>query len=221
MKVGDEEKLVPKVKSVNELPKIIALKEKLFDIILKAHIDTGHCRRDKIMHEIKESYNGVTTDMVLIFLNLCKECATIKARKATTSIVVKPILSDNFDSRMQIDLIDMQSCKDADYCWILNAQNHFTKYCHLKPLKSKRAAEVAVRVFEIFIDFGAPLILQSDNGKEFVAEVINEFKILWPELKIVHGAPRKPSTQGSVERSNFDIERILGSWMRDNNSSRW
>ena len=123
-------------------------------------------------HEIKYVYDGITLDMILLFLKFCKECATIKARKATTGIVVKPILSEYFDSRMQIDLIDMQSCKDDEYHWILNAQNHFTKYCHLKPLKSKRAAEVAVRVFEIFVDFGAPIILQSDNGREFVAEVI-------------------------------------------------
>ena len=115
----------------------------------------------------------------------------------------------------------MQTCKDGVYCWILNAQNHFTKYCHLRPLKSKRAAEVAIKVFEIFVDFGAPLILQSDNGKEFVAEVISELKMIWPSLKIVHGAPRKPSTQGSVERSNFDVKVMLGAWMRDNNSKRW
>ena len=97
---------------------------------------------------------------------------------------------------MQIDLVDMQSTKDNEYCWILNAQNHFTKYVHLKALKSKRAAEVALRVFEIFIDFGAPLILQSDNGREFVAEIITELKLIWPDLKLV----QKPSTQCSVEQ---------------------
>ena len=167
IKIGDEEKLVHKIKHVEDVPIIIATKEMLFDILLKSHLDTGHGRRDKMLHDIKSSYHGVTVDIIRLFLNLCKECATIKARKAITGIVVKPIISDYFDSRMQIDLIDMQSCKDGEYQWILNAQNHFTKFCHLKPLKSKRAAEVAVRVFEIFVDFGAPVILQSDNGREF------------------------------------------------------
>ena len=40
-------------------------------------------------------------------------------------------------------------------------------------------------------------------------------------MQIVHGAPRKPSTQGSVERSNFDCKKMLGSWTRDNKSTRW
>jgi len=40
--------------------------------------------------------------------------------------------------------------------------------------------------------FGAPHILQSDNGREFTASIITELKELWPELVIVHGKPRHP-----------------------------
>ena len=221
MKVGEDDKLVPKLKNIDDVPLTIVTKENLFDILLKAHYNTGHGRRDKMHHELKIAYDGIKIDHLILFLKFCKECATIKARRATAGIVVKPILSDHFDARMQIDLVDMQSTKDNEYCWILNAQNHFTKYVHLKALKSKRAAEVALRVFEIFIDFGAPLILQSDNGREFVAEIITELKLIWPELKLVHGAVRKPSTQGSVERANFDVKKLLGAWMRDNQSTRW
>ena len=40
---------------------------------------------------------------------------------------------------------------------------------------------------QIFIDFGAPKILQSDNGREFVAEVILELKKIWPSMLIING----------------------------------
>jgi hypothetical protein len=73
-------------------------------------------------------------------------------------------------------------------------------FVHLYPLKTKTAAEVAWHLLEIFLSFGALVILQSDNGKEFVASVISELKQLWPDLKIVHGIPRHPQSQGSVER---------------------
>jgi hypothetical protein len=53
--------------------------------------------------------------------------------------------------------------------------------------------------------FGAPHILQSDNGREFTAEIIKELKVLWPDLAIFHGKPRHPQSQGSVERSIADI----------------
>ena len=55
--------------------------------------------------------------------------------------------------------------------------------------------------------FGAPIILQSDNDREFVSEVIRELKNMWPDCTIVHGRERHPQSQGSVERSNQDIEQ--------------
>lgn len=35
---------------------------------------------------------------------------------------------------------------------------------------------------------------------------------------IVHGRPRHPQSQGSIERSNQDVEHMLRAWMADNNS---
>ena len=54
----------------------------------------------------------------------------------------------------------------------------------------------------IFLDFGAPHVLQSDNGREFTAQDITELCSLWPELVLVNGRPRHPQSQGSVERTN-------------------
>ena len=71
---------------------------------------------------------------------------------------------------------------------------------------------------DIFCLIGPPYILQSDNGKEFknidLAKMIRE---LWPGCKIVNGRPRHPQSQGSVERVNKEIKKVLGALMRKNN----
>ena len=54
------------------------------------------------------------------------------------------------------------------------------------------------------------MIIQSDNGSEFRNEIIRSLKILWPDIRILHGRPRRPQTQGSVERSNEDVQNLLG-----------
>lgn len=108
-----------------------------------------------------------------------------------------------------------------DYRFIMNYQDHLTNYVILKPLKSKRAEEIAYNLIDIYTLFGAPAILQSDNGKEFVNLVINELHIMWNEVKIVHGKPRHSQSQGSVERANRDVQEMLTAWMGDNNSSDW
>ena len=63
-----------------------------------------------------------------------------------------------------MDLVDMQSCKDGDYKWIVVYQDHFTKFIQLRPLKAKSAVEVADGLFDISSIFGVPYILVSDNG---------------------------------------------------------
>jgi transposase InsO family protein len=56
------------------------------------------------------------------------------------------------------------------------------------------------------------MILQSDNGREFTANIITDLKSLWPDLKIVHGRPRHPQSQGSEERANADVKEMLATW---------
>ena len=100
-------------------------------------------------------------------------------------------------------------------------QCHLTKFIILRPLTSKRAAEVAFELLDIYLLFGAPAILQSDNGTELTAQAITELKQLWPQLVMVHCKPRHPQSQGSVERANSDIKDILVAWMSDNNTQDW
>jgi len=88
-------------------------------------------------------------------------------------------------------------------------------------MTSKCAVEVAKELYFIFSQFGAPIILQSDNGTEFRNKVVKSLKTLWPGLEIVHGRARRPQTQGSVERSNGDWQGILGTWMREHKTTTW
>ena len=51
-------------------------------------------------------------------------------------------------------------------------QDHLSKFVPLKALKSKRIAAVVYHhLLDIFTAFGAPCILQSDNGREFVNKI--------------------------------------------------
>ena len=125
------------------------------------------------------------------------------------------MISNEISSRAQIDLKDIQSQPDNDFKFIFVYQDHLTKFVQLRPLKTKRAEKVAYTLLDIFTILGAPSILQSDNGREFCNQVIED------GLKIVHGKPRHSQSQGSVERANQDVENMLSSWLLDNNTAHW
>lgn len=134
-------------------------------------------------------------------------------------LVVKPIIHSEMNSRCQVDLIDMQSNPDGQYKFILVYQDHLTKFVQLRPLKSKTADEVATTILNIFCIFGAPMILHSDNGREFCNRILEQLKSMWPGLKLVTGKPRHSQSQGSVERCNQDVEKILAAWLKDNSTN--
>jgi hypothetical protein len=43
------------------------------------------------------------------------------------------------------------------------------------------------------------MTLKSDNGYKFMAQVIEQVMAMWKGVIIVHGCPRHPQTQGSIE----------------------
>ena len=130
----------------------------------------------------------------------CENC-NMKKKHISKGVVVNLILSKEFNSRGQVDLMDFQSNPDGKYKCIMVYQDYLTKFCNIKPLTSKKAAEVVFNLIDVFTIFGAPHILQSDNGREFTTLAISELKLLWPKLVNVHGKSRHPQSQGSIGHS--------------------
>ncbi|XP_030750998.1 KRAB-A domain-containing protein 2-like [Sitophilus oryzae] len=115
----------------------------------------------------------------------------------------------------------MQSEPDQEFRFILNYQDHLTKFTVLRALKTKTAEEVAYHLLDIFCLLGAPMILQSDNGREFANRIIKNLAEMWTGLKLVHRKPRHSQSQGSVERSNQDVRDMLVTWLADQHTTKW
>ena len=124
-----------------------------------------------------------------LFLQTCQGCQVRVPLKKPKS--AKPIISLGFLTRVQADLIDMISRPDGEMKWILHVRDHSTKYSWTFPLTSKRAVEVAEKLTTVFCMFGPPRILQSNNGREFVASVFKKTitTSLLLELKCATGLP--------------------------------
>ena len=86
------------------------------------------------------------------------------------------------NSRAQVNLTDTESQPDGDLKWILVYQDYLTKLVQFHPVTSKRTPEIACQLLDIFSIFGAPSILQSDNGREFVNSVTTELRAVWDGL---------------------------------------
>jgi hypothetical protein len=52
-----------------------------------------------------------------------------------------------------------------------STQDHHDKMSYLCGMENKKPSTVASKLLPLFLQQGAPMILQSDNGREFVAKV--------------------------------------------------
>lgn len=154
--------------------------------------------------ELQRDFDGISKDVITCFVKSCVAC-TLKRGKTKRGVVVKPIISDEQNSRCQVDLIDYQAKPDGNYKFVLVYQDHLTKFVILRPLERKTGEAVAEKLVEIFSIFDAPKLLQSDNGREFVNSIISALINQWPQCKKIQGKPRHSQSQGSVERANRDV----------------
>ena len=108
---GDKEKLIEK-RTDSKILYVLPLEE-LFDCIHRAHNAIGHKGRDLMLSECSKKYSDITVDSINIFIVFCVQCQLNKARKQTTGVVSKVILSEDFNAGAQMDLVDMQSEKSV------------------------------------------------------------------------------------------------------------
>ncbi|HVX00123.1 MAG TPA: RNase H-like domain-containing protein, partial [Candidatus Babeliaceae bacterium] len=84
----------------------------------------------------------------------------------------------------------------------------FTGFIVLRPLKDTTAETVARKLWKIFSLIGYPKILQSDNGTEFVNDVIQSLvRIVGIERRFI--TPYNPRSDGKVERSIQTVMLII------------
>ena len=171
--------------------------EELFDELYELHVEKGHGGRDIMKKEVGNKFANVTQEIIMAFLSCCESCIN-KRGKLKKGLVVKPILTKEALARMQVDFIDLQSCPDGEMKYILHLQDHLTKFCLLAPTTNKTAATTADQLKLWFCIVGAPAILQSDNGREFVNEVVHRMLDKF-NIKMVNGKPRHSQSQGLVE----------------------
>ena len=192
---------------------------KLRDLVLnRFHDQANHREYHKTYSAIVEKHIGITQEEVREYVNKCSVCAINTSIKERTDMT--PVVSTEPWAHLQIDLIDFHEFADVNdgYSWLLTCVCVFSKFLVAVPMKNKEAATVAKHLInDVFKIPGPPRVLQSDNGKEFVAEIVkNVCNVL--NITIKHGRPRHPQSQGQIERLNQTIGRGFTKLLWDNNN---
>ena len=90
--------------------------EDMYPLIKTAHIGGGHGG----IHKTNKEFANISREAIRIFGSNCEQCILKRKRSEISKLVVKPILSADFNSRGQVDMVDFQSVPDNEYKWMMH-----------------------------------------------------------------------------------------------------
>ena len=141
------------------------------------------------------------------FLKACIECQKVKAavRRLRKSYPLRTTAVYLPFRVVAVDALGPFPMTNAGFMYILVFIDCFTRWSELVPTRTLEAAEAAdAFMTNIFSRHGLPLIIRSDNGKQFVNNIIAS---LLDKLRIQHHRVLEyaPTSNGIVERDNREI----------------
>jgi hypothetical protein len=203
----------PIVKSF-KLKKVPRMSEVL-DILTTRHDEAGHPGSYGTYTKIAEEFFGIPRILCEAFLKRCLQCLTKQAAVAAKKLPLRAIRSGGCFQRAGIDLFDMQNTPggpNKDHRYVFHFVDHFTKFSILRALKDKSMDSIYNELHDIFMNFGPPDILQSDNGAEFVNSRVKDLCAKY-NVKFIQGRAYHPQTNGLVEKANQFAKKKLSAWI--------
>ena len=201
--------------------KQVPSKQERKHIIEKAHL-LGHFGTDATVERIRETFywTKIWKDTAA-YVKGCLTCARHNCGR-TGRRAGKTIEVTGFMDRIGMDLVLGLPETEDGYNGIIVITEYMTRFPWAAPIRSKSATEIAAKLFEFISIFGPPKEILSDNGKEFVNQVVDKmYQLTGIERKVT--SPYKPSTNGLTERFNQTLVRMLSKHAEDDptNWHKW
>ena len=191
-------------------------------VLVKTYHERSHAGAAKVIADLKLKYYWRTMDEeVLRQVDGCNGCRRGKSRVPQKTVLQYPGIPWKPFNWITMDLVGPLLITPRGHKFILVVQCYLTKYVLLFPIKAKCALSVAaVLWYEVFMIYGCPKRISSDNGTEFNNMFLDGMCIALDIGKTL-SARYHPMSQGSVERFNGTLTNYLGRMLTPEKENLW
>jgi len=186
-------------------PKLLQLAH---DIPAAGHLGVAKTKNRLLRHFYWPSISRDTKDF-------CRSCDVCQRLGKGTSVPPAPLhslplVSEPF-CQVAMDIVGpLPVCKDSGNRFILTVLDLCTHYPEAVPLQNHTAQSVAQALTTVFSRFGFPQEVLSDQGTDFMSELmqifLNDFGI-----NHIRSSPYRPQTNGACEKFNGTMKTMLRS----------
>ena len=205
-------RLFENVAGTNAVAQLIVPDSLKKEILHGVHEDVGggHFGVEKTVAKLKERFYwpGHFNDVQ----SWCATCSKCIARKTTPPHGRAPLQPVKVQYPMEMIAVDIMGPfpqNEHGNCYILVAEDYFTKWLEAWAIPNQEAKTVACKLLnEMFYRFSLPDRLHSDQGRQFESKIIEQLcKLL--QIQKTRTTPYHPQGDGLVERANRTILSML------------
>lgn len=198
--------------------KLIVTETQKQEVLLKCHADAmngAHLGRDKTYDKMKDRFwwKGMHRDVGAFTAN-CPQCLRVNPNVRTMEPPLKPIKVVAPWHHIQIDCIGPLPRTGRGNCMIVAISDLFSNWPVCKATPDKTAATVVEFLYETACTYGMWKVIQSDQGSEFVNELLKGFNNRLGALCKISSAYH-PQSQGKVEKQNGTLKTMLSKLVND------
>ena len=174
------------------------------------HQTSGHFGKKRSLERLGRKYYwpGMTTDLIR-WVTTCPDCCMNKPGAGMGKMPLSQELFGVRFARVAVDIISgFKTTANGNTCMMV-VTDYYTKYTRVFPLKDHKAATCAsalVRGWVLYL--GCPLMLHSDQGREFESDLWQSMCHCLAICK-TRTNPYRPQSDGQVERFNRTLISML------------
>ena len=181
------------------------------------HIAGVHFGLNKTFSKLKQRYwwKGMFKD-VEHWVKSCVECSMRKSPRNSKKAPLLPIPVEGAFDRVAVDVLGPFPPSSKGSRYILVFSDYLTRWVEALSVPSVEATVIArLLIDEIISRHGAPRVLLSDRGTNFLSKVVAEVCKIF-QIQKVNTSSYHPQTDGLVERFNSTLCQSLSMYVSKN-----
>lgn len=189
-------------------------------IIKECHgsIMAQHFGENKSIARARELGKWVNMELDIIdYIKKCHVCQIQKLQRIRhKSEAIIPDTPVNPNDKIAMDIFGPLPVTAQQNEYILSIQDMLTKYLILIPMRNATSESIIEGLFDHYIyTFGSPKHILTDQGQNFVSELIQNFENLF-RITHIKTTTFHPQSNGALERAHSTIKDLIRTNMSDN-----
>ena len=162
-----------------------------------------HLGIEKMQHRARATmyWPGMNAD-IIEYVKCCKTCIQNKATQHMQPMIPRDVP----DTPWQDIAADFFTYKTNDYLLVADT---FSKYPFTYKMHKKTAETVIHKLTQLFLQYGTPNTISTDNGPPFNSEPFTKF-LIKQRVDHITSSPHYPKSNGFIERQVKTMKTALG-----------